>query len=442
MASIQAQQKALRTFYEALKDQPLEPDDKFYVPGLHVEDVGGDPILDLATQIDWTEGGGVYPFTGQRGTGKSTELRRLRIELTKRGHVALMADMAEYMNFTTTVEVGDFLITIMGALSECVERDYDADATHESYWDRMVRFLGTEVKLEGIDLKGGGATLKMSLKDDPDFRRRVQEGLRGHVAKLAQQAREFAGSVVALVRQKRQEPDKKVVFIVDSVERIRGIGSDAEAVYKSVENLFSGHADKLFLLPLHVVYTIPPYLPILSAGIGAHLGGHAVYSLPSVHVFKNRSREASETGLGIMERIITQRFSDWATIFTRDALRRLALSSGGDLRDFFRLIRICLTRAASPGTTLPVGPLILEHAETMVRNEMLPLAAEDLQWLKRIAATKDASLEAVKDLPVLARYFETKLVLNYRNGSDWYDVHPLLRKQVDDHVSPTGAPTG
>ena len=51
MADSQAQ-KALRTFYNALKDEPLEPDDKFYVPGLHTEDVGGDPIIDLATQID------------------------------------------------------------------------------------------------------------------------------------------------------------------------------------------------------------------------------------------------------------------------------------------------------------------------------------------------------------------------------------------------------
>jgi hypothetical protein len=172
-------QKALRTFYTALKDEPLEPDDKFYVPGLHIEDVGGDPIIDLATQIDWNEGGGVYPFTGQRGTGKSTELRRLRVELRQRGHVALMADMVEYMNLTTAVEVGDFLIAIMGALSERVEAEYRDDATYQSYWDRIVKFLGTEVKLDGIDLKGGGATLKLSLREDPDFRRRVQEASAG-----------------------------------------------------------------------------------------------------------------------------------------------------------------------------------------------------------------------------------------------------------------------
>ena len=77
-------------------------------------------------------------FTGQRGTGKSTELRRLRVELINRGHVALMADMAEYMNLTTAVEVGDFLITVMGALSEQVEEKYGEDPTHQSYWDRIV----------------------------------------------------------------------------------------------------------------------------------------------------------------------------------------------------------------------------------------------------------------------------------------------------------------
>jgi hypothetical protein len=429
-------QKALKTFYNALKDEPLEPDDKFYVPGLHVEDVGGDPILDLATQIDWDEGGGVYPFTGQRGTGKSTELLRLRVELRNRGHVAYIADMAEYMNLTTAVEIGDFLIAIMGALSERVEGEYREDPTYQSFWDRIVAFLGTEVKLDGIDLKGGGATLKLSLREDPDFRRRVQEGLRGHVAKLTLQAREFAGSVVALLRKRSKDPAKKVVFIVDSLERIRGVGGDAEAVYKSVENLFSGHADKLVFPPLHVVYTIPPYLPILSAGIGAFLGGNAVYSLPSVHVFKHRSRNPDDAGLAIMERIIDKRYPDWKAIFRPADLQRLALASGGDLRDFFRLIRICLTRAASPDTPLPVGPRVLVHAETLVRNEMLPLAGEDLEWLKRIAATKDASLDAVKDLPVLARYFETKLVLNYRNGNNWYDVHPLLREQVDAYVPP------
>lgn len=34
------------------------------------------------------------------------------------------------------------------------------------------------------------------------------------------------------------------------------------------------------------------------------------------------------------------------------------------------------------------------------------------------------------DLPQLARFFDTNLVLNYRNGEDWYDVHPLLADEL------------
>jgi hypothetical protein len=48
----------------------------------------------------------------------------------------------------------------------------------------------------------------------------------------------------------------------------------------------------------------------------------------------------------------------------------------------------------------------------------------------------------VRDLPVLARYFETKMVLNYRNGDNWYDVNPLLRGQVDAHAPAASPPAG
>ena len=74
----------LGRFFVSLKDRPLEPDDPAYVPGVHVEE-SGDPINDLARQIAWDQGGGTYLFTGQRGTGKSTELRRLRRDLRAQG---------------------------------------------------------------------------------------------------------------------------------------------------------------------------------------------------------------------------------------------------------------------------------------------------------------------------------------------------------------------
>ena len=54
----------------------------------------------------------------------------------------------------------------------------------------------------------------------------------------------------------------------------------------------------------------------------------------------------------------------------------------------------------------------------------------DMQWLKEIAESKTPKLKNIKNLPQLARFFETCLILNYRNGDDWYDVHPLIRELV------------
>ena len=32
----------------------------------------------------------------------------------------------------------------------------------------------------------------------------------------------------------------------------------------------------------------------------------------------------------------------------------------------------------------------------------------------------------------MARLFETRVILNYRNGQEWFDVHPLLWPLIDD----------
>jgi hypothetical protein len=63
---------------------------------------------------------------------------------------------------------------------------------------------------------------------------------------------------------------------------------------------------------------------------------------------------------------------------------------------------------------------------------MLPISREDKEWLRKIAASKDAELESITELPRLARFFDTNLVLNYRNDDYWYDVHPLLKPVLKD----------
>jgi hypothetical protein len=155
--------------------------------------------------------------------------------------------------------------------------------------------------------------------------------------------------------------------------------------------------------------------------------------LVSTHIFQDRSREPDPQGLDVLRKVVTERYSGWHKLLTVEALDRLAISSGGDLREFFRLVRLCLP-SVRDDSQLPLDVKAVRPSENAARNEMLPIPADHLTWLKRIAATHDTCLEKDVDLPTLAHFLDNRLVLNYRNGSDWYDVHPLLREVIDAHA--------
>ncbi len=130
-----------------------------------------------------------------------------------------------------------------------------------------------------------------------------------------------------------------------------------------------------------------------------------------------------------MPNIVERRYSQWKEFFTAVQLNRLAQNSGGDLRDFFRMLRMVIARA--PGQRqLPVPEQFLDDAEDAVRNDMLPIAADDRQWLKKILTRHKPELSSRDALPEFARLQQGKYVLQYQNGEDWYDVHPLLHKEV------------
>jgi hypothetical protein len=437
MALKSAPRDELKKLYNALADRVLEPDDPVYVAQVNRRG-NTDAVEEIATEIDWQDGGGVCLFTGQRGTGKSTELKRLKKRLEELGAVVFYADLSEFMLLTKEVEISDFLVSVAGALSEQLQQRYGQSPANQSYWDRFRGFLLTKVELQEFTAKLGPVDIKAALKNDPAFKRRVQEAARGHVAQLVQDAHSFAAEAVNFVRQRENDPQRKVVLLVDSVERIRGVGSEAMAVYESVRNLFFGHAEHLRIPLLHLVYTIPPYLSVLAAGAGTLMGGAVARRLVSTHIFEDRSRNPDPDGLAVLRQVIQARYPHWNQLLSEAAMDQLALSSGGDLREFFRLIRLCLP-AVRDDSQLPLSAEAVKPAENAARNEMLPIPADHLGWLQRISRTHETCLEKDADLPVLAHFLDNRLVLNYRNGSDWYDVHPLLRDVVDKHVAGAAA---
>ena len=125
-------------------DQPLEPADKRYVP-LYREGrlSADDPVELLARGLEWTPGQSVQLLSEFRGTGKSTELRRLRQRLQGSDYWVVLCNVEDYINLSTPVDVSDFLLALAGAIGDGLHEAQllPQDPKREGYWERFRNYL-------------------------------------------------------------------------------------------------------------------------------------------------------------------------------------------------------------------------------------------------------------------------------------------------------------
>ncbi len=418
----------LREFYVAVEDRPLDPDDPKYVglyddPTLDLED----PVALLARSIEWAPSDtSAQLFSGFRGAGKSTELRRLRKRLAEEGYLVLIFDLFDYLSPSLPLDVSDFLMVLAGALSDQLE-ETDAlpeGATEDGYWARLKNFLQTRVEFHELVADLGPLEIKANLSADPTFRERLQKSAAGHLAALVEDMRSYVREAIEAIPPERL--GKGLVLIADSIENISGTLSNARDVQESIERLFTSHSDQLHLPRVHVVYTAPPWLKIRAPGVSGRYSG----GLQILHPLKVReptsSRKPTPEALEALHKVVSAR-GDWQRLLgSRKVLDTLALESGGHLRDLLRMLGEIIRRA----DRLPVDQRTVQRAITQMRSDLLPIAEDDAEWLQRIAETHEVSLADIDRLPRLVTFLDSHLVLCYRNGEEWYDVHPLVREEI------------
>lgn len=412
----------LKNFYNALKDQPLEPFHPFYVCPF---DNTSDPVMELARSIEWRDDTSMNLVSGQRGSGKSTELRRLRQMLEQSGCCVFLCDMSGFINFDYPIEITDFLISILLAFSEAVREKYQDNPLDRPLLQRVSQFLQAQIKVTGINVgEENSLFFGLALKQDPDMKQKLQNALRSKLTLILQELSEFIEEVIDLITQKNAGKSQKIVLLLDSIEQIRGKSDNAREVHESVAILFTHHIEKLRLPKIHAVYTIPPYLPSLAGSTG----DSNIYHFPNIHAL-HRSGELDDNGVKIMEEILSKRFVNWESIVTVQQLReQLIPATGGNLREFFRLLTVILRKINVK--QLPVSDKIIHAAKNNLRADMLPIPLDEQNWLRRIAENKEANLPDSSKILTLARFLDNNLVQHHRNDYEWYDINPLLKDVI------------
>jgi hypothetical protein len=430
----------LKQFHQTLSPQVTITDThRYYVPLLG-DDPVKDPILQLASQIDFAGSESVHLLTGFRGNGKSTQLRRLKHLLEGRGHTVFLVNLLDWMMMSQPVALTDFLLSVVGAFDEQCD---EAGVGGPSFWQRALDWMSSLRRVSVTGPAGGGAIgvadgfelgasalgleFKAALQGDSSFKAKLQKHLEGQVSRLVKEIREHVAARIDAIRTK--DPDARVVLLVDSVEQLRGAGGDADRVQDSARELFTAEAPNLAIPRLHVVYTFPPSLLPLAQNLGRPYGS-AVTLWPNVHV-RQRDGSPDQAGLGIFRCVIHKRYDGidrLAPVLSDDQLSRLAQASGGDLRDYFRLVRDCVVLTDIAASEVATDAIV-DQCIAKLRRELLPLADDDAEWLRQIHQRKDLALRSDR-VSTLMRFFDSNLIMNYENGSTWYDVHPLVVDEI------------
>ena len=433
----QADEDVLGECYRNLQVEKVERGDRFYVEIWEHSD--HDPVARLAKHIKWTAVQSLQLFSGFSGSGKTTQLRRLQRELRASGYLVVYANAEDYLNLSEPIEIEELLITIAGALSDNID-----PALHkESYWQRLINYLEkTEVEVSQVTLKLAPAEFKAELKTSPTFRQQVRKAIQSKLPEFRRQMEVFVEDVVKAAE--RRNPAQRIVFLFDSLEKLRGTPSNEQDVMASVERLFGRYMDVLQMPFIHCVYSVPAFVPFLVTDCELVL-------IPSIKLWKKRAQGQvdelpHEPGRKILRELVTKRFGDagMRRIFgdpgdngLHSSAEALISASGGALRDLFRLFREALLAAHS----LPISDRVAQQAIATLRNDFRT-SVEDARWLRKIHEEQAADPETAKagDINRYMRLLDTHLVLFYKNDADWYDSHPLVRQEVDRILSLNPAP--
>jgi hypothetical protein len=437
------QQKLRKEIYPRLRaEEALTPGNRLYEP-LYEHPGCEDPVSLIHDHIELSGPESFQLFSGFRGSGKTTELFRLKDRLEKQGYLVLYANALNYVNPSEPIDISDFLIVLGGAFNDALFAEpvfvnEPIELAQNTYWQRISNFLqNTSVSVNDATLKtsvagplSAGIDLKLELKTSPTFRQNVQKFLASRIGDLRNEAHRFFQDGVKEI-QKFFGEGKQVVFIFDSLEQLRGSLSNETEVLQSVERLFANHLPSLKIPFVHAIYTVPPWFKFVKVG-----GGSRLIVLPSIRQWENDPiRSTWNQGCDALLNFIRKRFgTDGYTQFFGEGAEgdkkadRLASVCGGHFRDLLRLLREAILRA----DTWPVTDELLERALVEVRGDYLPIAIEDAIWLANIEELRDCVLPTgdSDDISRLTRFLDTHFVLYLKNGKEWYDIHPLIRGEV------------
>lgn len=411
--------------------RPLEPDSPFYVECHEVR--GQENIInEVGKNIVLSDQPTYQLYTGHRGVGKSTELRRLRRYLEEQQRRVVYFEATDDLD-ETDVQYTDILLSCTRHLLEMLKAEANPRPLVNwlrSRWQALKELALTEVEFENLQLEGQiaqFAKLTATLRQVPSTRQKIRDQVDVHSVSLINALNEF------IVEAQRNLRAKELVIIADNLDRIGIVSRDDGKT--NHDTIFIDHSSQMCRLDCNVVYTVPISLVYSNRASQLRDNYGNCHVLPMVMV-RLRDGTVHPRGLAIMKQLVRQRIGELTDralvpeVFESDmVLESLCLISGGHIRELMQLVQTALNWTDQ----LPIRRQAMLRAIAKGREDYRnTVDEEDWDKLAEVAQTKRIPNDDEYRVLLFNRCVLEYSMVNQTDDDfqtvRWHDVHPLIRR--------------
>lgn len=353
---------------------------------------------------------------GQRGMGKTTELRRLS-DLLQRGtsHFPIFVAFGSQESISETA-----LILAMANALYSNPGIGISDSAMEPIreWESSVEIgdVLEEVRHGGASI--GGNIPVLSAKAGVS-RKRAQSTTKKRA--VVHTRGELVSLFNDLLAKAQKRCKRKIAFIIDDIDKVQDPASIEGTFIHSAQLIGGIECPCVFTVP--ITYATSTYLRI------ATLPYNAIYRMPAVPLFDEDGNKV-EDSFAFMRQVFARRM-----IFspvTTTQIDRVLEYSGGVLVDAMRMLRGICKQAILEGTDGVSDEVIEQFFQFLVDDYKYVFDTVEL-WKKLSQFCNSAGSDIYMTDESVPDLLYKMIILEYRNPRMWFNLHPAARRLYEQN---------
>ncbi|MFM5887902.1 MAG: P-loop NTPase fold protein [Dolichospermum sp.] len=421
----------LKSAYNACTLEPLEPAEisKYYVDLSAVRKSSA--VEGVSTTLDFQESGDYTTilFTGHRGSGKSTELKKIQSQWQQNYHVIYLEvnqetdiNDANYTDlYLIVIKQVEFTLRKLG-----LKFDQKLLNSFENWFKEITEeneeSVEKSVSVEAEASLEGGAPfiaklmvkLLAQIKGSDKQKTTIRQTLEKDISRLKADINLLLDDASNKLRKKYPNY-KGLLIIFDNLDRTPP---------QVANHLFFDYATQLQELHCTIIYTVP--ISVLCSPknpLALFNGNPHTVSMVNIYQFERNRRDLNynQIGLDAIASLIEKRVDVDAVFHSRQELLELAQASGGHVRQLMQMMRsACLT-----ASTKKHPKILAEDVTYAIKQQQFSferfIPEEHYPVLAQVYLNKDVS----KDDNGQLMLFNTS-VLEYNGDNRWNYPNPVV----------------